>query len=108
QSSANDGVVATVYGAPPSYDLKGIPSFADGNPYSQNTYRGTGGFPAAYWAVENNSFTEKNQRFFGNTFVQYANDLGTENQKLTVKYQVGTDSYTTHYSDVFGYGHANG
>lgn len=47
--------MATVYGAPSSYDLGGIPSHIDGDPYTQNTYRSTGGFDGAYWAVENNS-----------------------------------------------------
>jgi len=107
QSSANNGVLATVYGASPSYDLKGIPSHIEGDPYTQNTYRGTSGFDAAYWAVDNNKFTERNNRFFGNTYLQYLTDLGTDNQKLTFKYQLGVDSYTTNYSDVWGYGHAN-
>lgn len=108
QSSANNGVVATVYPAPPSYDLAGIPSYYAGNPYSQNTYRGTAGFDAAYWAIKHNKFTEQSNRFFGNSFVQYASKLNTDNQKLTVKYQLGVDSYTTDYTDLWGYGHANG
>lgn len=106
-SSANDGVVATVYGAPASYDFAGIPSHIAGDPYTQNTFRGTSGFDGAYWALDNNKFTEKTQRFFGNTFAQFSSDLGTENQKLVLKYQLGTDSYTTNYSDVWGYGHSN-
>jgi len=108
QSSANDGVVATVYGAPASYDFAGIPSHVAGDPYTQNTFRGTSGFNGAYWALDNNKFTEKTQRFFGNAFTQFSSDLGKENQKLVLKYQLGTDSYTTNYSDVWGYGHANG
>lgn len=107
QSSANNGIVATVYGAPSSYDFAGIPSNIDGDPYTQNTFRSTSGFDAAYWAVENNKFTERNQRFFGNTYLQYSSDLGTENQKISVKYQLGADSYTTNYTDLWGYGHAN-
>ncbi len=55
--------MATVYGAPSSYDLGGIPSHAEGDPYTQNTYRSTTGFDGAYWAVENNSFKE-HCRFF--------------------------------------------
>ena len=106
-TGANNGVVATFYPAPPSYDLKGIPSYVLGDPYTQNTYRGTGGFDAAYWAVENNKFTEDNQRFFGNSFVQFSTKLA-ENQKLILKYQLGVDSYTTNYTDNWGYGHSNG
>lgn len=108
QSSANNGIVATVYGAPASYDLAGIPSNIAGDPYTQNTYRGTSGFDAAYWGVKNNEFTERNQRFFGNSYLQFTNDLGTDNQKLNLKYQIGVDSYTTNYTDLWGYGHANG
>ncbi|MDF2515416.1 MAG: rane protein [Sphingobacterium sp.] len=106
QTGANNGIVATVYGAPASYDLKGIPSYYAGNPTKQNTYRATSGFDGAYWAVENNKFSEDTQRFFGNGFGQYATNLG-ENQKLTLKYQLGVDSYTSNYTDLWGYGHAN-
>lgn len=108
QSGANNGIVATVYGAPASYDLKGIPSYVEGAPYVQNTYRSTGGFDAAYWAVDNNKFTEKSHRFFGSTFAKYTTKFGTENHKLDVKYQLGTDAYTTNYTDLYGYGHSNG
>ncbi len=108
QSSANNGIVATVYPAPPSYDLAGIPSYIKGDPYTQNTYRSTAGFDAAYWAIDNNKFTERSQRFFGNVYAEFNTKFNTENQKLVVKYQLGDDAYATNYSDVWGYGHANG
>ena len=108
QSSANNGIVATVYPAPPSYDLAGIPSYVKGDPYTQNTYRSTAGFDAAYWAIDNNKFTERSQRFFGNVYAEYNTNFNTENQKLVVKYQLGDDAYATNYSDIWGYGHANG
>ncbi|MFD2906981.1 SusC/RagA family TonB-linked outer membrane protein [Sphingobacterium anhuiense] len=107
QTGANNGIIATLYGAPASYDLAGIPSSYLNNPTKQNTYRGTTGFDGVYWATENNKFSEDTQRFFGNGFGQYATDLG-ENQKLTLKYQAGVDSYTSNYTDLWGYGHANG
>jgi len=106
QSSANNGIVATVYPTPPSYDLAGIPSYYAGNPYKQNTYRSTGGFDAAYWAIENNKFTEDLQRFYGNAYVKYATKIA-DNQKLEVKYQIGDDAYNTNYTDLFGFGHSN-
>ena len=108
QSGANNGIVATVYPAPPSYDLAGIPSYIKGDPYTQNNYRPTSGFDNAYWALDNNKFTERSQRFFGNAYAKYSTKFGTENQKLDVKYQLGTDAYTTNYTDLWGYGHANG
>lgn len=105
-TGANDGIVATLYPAPPSYDLKGIPSHFKNDPFKQNNYR-AGAFDAAYWSVENNVFSESNQRFFGNGYTEYSTNF-TENQKLTLRYQLGVDSYTTNYTDLFGYGHANG
>ncbi len=107
QTGANNGIMATLFGAPASYDLKGIPSHILNDPYTQNTYRGTSGFDGVYWAIDNNVFSEDNQRFFGNGFAQYSTQLA-ENQKLTLKYQLGVDSYTTNFSDLWGYGHANG
>ena len=107
QSSANDGIVATVYPAPPSYDLAGIPSYVEGDPYTQNTYRATSGFDGAYWAIDNNKFTERSQRFFGNVYAEYSTSFA-DNQTLKLKYQLGDDAYSTNYSDVWGYGHSNG
>ncbi|MBE8713124.1 SusC/RagA family TonB-linked outer membrane protein [Sphingobacterium hungaricum] len=106
QSGANNGIIATLYGAPASYDLAGIPSHVENDPYTQNTYRTTGGFDGVYWAIDNNKFTEATQRFFGNSYAQYATNFG-EDQKLTLKYQLGVDSYTSNFTDLFGYGHAN-
>lgn len=107
QSSANNGIVATVYPAPPSYDLAGIPSFYMGDATRQNTYRGTSGFDGAYWAIDNNRFNENLQRYFGNAYIKYSTAIA-ENQSLDVKYQLGDDAYTTNYSDLWGYGHSNG
>lgn len=107
-TGANDGVVATVYGSPASYDLAGIPSHVAGDPYTQNNYRG-GSFDAAYWAVDNNEFRERSQRFFGNAYASFNTDFATGGKhKLVVKYQLGEDAYTTDYTNNFGYGHSNG
>jgi len=108
QSGANNGIVATVFPAPASYDLAGIPYYAEGDPYTQNNYRGTGGFDNAYWAINNNKFSERSQRFFGNVYAKYTTKLGSDDKKLDLKYQLGTDAYTTNYTDLWGYGHANG
>ncbi len=101
--TANDALLATVYGAPPSYDLKGIPGYYENNPYKQNNYRG-GSFAQPYWSVDNNNFKERTNRFFGNAYASYVTKMNTEDQKLTLKYQIGTDSYTTNYTDSWGYG----
>ena len=103
QSSGNEGVVATIYGAPSSYDFNGIPSYVEGDPYTQNNYRSST-FNNAYWATNNNSFEERSQRFFGNTYAQYKTNFGTDNHTLIAKYQLGVDAYSTIYSDNYGYG----
>lgn len=100
--SANDGIIATVYPAPVSYDLKGIPNHAEGNIYSPVGYRG-GAFVNPYWGQEHNTWNEKTNRFFGNTNVTYTADLSS-NMKLDVKYQIGADAYTTNYQDIWSFG----
>ena len=106
QSGANDGVTAMVYAAPANYDLKGIPSYPDGDPYTQSTYRATSGFPAPYWAIVNNLFKESSQRFFGNTYLAFSYPF-SKDMRIDAKYQLGTDSYTTAFRNVFGYGYSN-
>ncbi|SCD21763.1 SusC/RagA family [Proteiniphilum saccharofermentans] len=101
-SGANDGSLAGVLGAPPSYDLKGIPNHVPGDPYTQIYYRSLT-FDNPYWVANNNTFNEKTDRFFGNTYLQYTTAF-SETLNLNVKYQFGVDSYTTHYQDIFGFG----
>lgn len=101
---ANDGIVATVFNAPSSYDLAGIPSHYEGNPFQQNNYRAGSAFVNPYWFVENNKFTEKTSRFYGNIYTNFASKLNSTDKKLNVKYQIGTDAYNTNYMDSWGYG----
>jgi TonB-linked SusC/RagA family outer membrane protein len=103
-SGANDGSLAGVMAAPVSYNLKGMPVTRPGDPYSQVYYRSLT-FDNPYWVPDNNIFNENTERFFGNVYLQYATQLA-ENHKLTLKYQLGTDAYTTHFQDIMGYGHA--
>lgn len=100
--SANDGLVATVYPAPASYDLKGIPDHAEDKIYAPVGYRG-GAFVNPYWGTKHNSFNEKTNRFFGNTALTYTTRF-TDRTKLDVKYQVGVDAYTTNYQDIWSFG----
>ena len=100
--SANDGLIATVYPAPASYDLKGIPNHYEGDIYAPNGYRG-GAFINPYWGAEHNTFKEKTNRFFGSGNVTYSNKF-SENLNLDVKYQIGTDAYTTNYQDIWSFG----
>ncbi|WP_153631364.1 SusC/RagA family TonB-linked outer membrane protein [Prolixibacter sp. SD074] len=101
-SGANDASLAGVLSAPASYNLKGYPYHVPGDPYTQIYYRSMT-FDNPYWIAKNNTFNEKTERFFGNGYVDFNADLAS-NMRLDVKYQLGTDSYTTHYQDIFGYG----
>jgi TonB-linked SusC/RagA family outer membrane protein len=104
-TGANDGVMATVYPTPPSYDLGGIPAYYENTPWKQNTYRATSGFDAAYWYVDNNEFRENTSRFFGNSYLMFKPDLAADEHNLNFRLQLGTDTYATKYHDVWGYGH---
>lgn len=104
--TSGNGLLRTVYSAPPSYDLAGIPSHIAGDPYTQNSFRGA--FDQAYWAMDNNKFTENTNRFFGNAYANYKTKFGTTDQTLNVRYMFGVDSYTTDYVDSYGYGSNTG
>lgn len=104
--TSGNGLLRTVYSAPPSYNLAGIPSHIAGDPYTQNSFRGA--FDQAYWAMDNNKFTENTNRFFGNAYANYKTKFGTTDHTLNVRYMFGVDSYTTDYVDSYGYGSNTG
>ncbi len=101
-SGGNDNSLAGVLTAPSSYNLKGIPYHDPKDPYKQIYYRGLS-FDNPYWVEHNNTFNEHTDRFFGNGFVRYTTHLA-DDMDLNVKYQLGLDSYTTNYQDIFGFG----
>lgn len=105
-SSGNDGSLAGVLSAPPSYNLKGIPNHYADDPYTQIYYRSLT-FDNPYWVANNNTFNEKTDRFFGNTYLNYDTKFN-EKMKLTAKYQIGVDTYSGNYKDIFGYGSKGG
>ena len=102
--SANDAALAGVLSAPASYNLKDYPYNVPGDPYDQIYYRG-GSFDNPYWSAEHTVFNEKTDRFFGNGYINYLANL-SENMNLKVRYQIGADSYTTNFQDIFEYGHS--
>lgn len=105
-TGANDGSLAGVLAAPSSYNLKGIPYHVPGDPYTQIYYRSLT-FDNPYWIAKNNTFNEQTNRFFGNAYLEYEATLA-EDMDLTVRYQLGVDSYTTNFQDIFGYGRKGG
>lgn len=102
-SSGNDASNNGAYAAPANYNLKEWPYYVPGDPYTQIYFRSLT-FDNPYWAAEHNVFNEKTDRFFGNGYVNYSADLGNS-MTLKIKYQLGMDSYTTHFQDIFEYGH---
>ncbi len=102
--TANSGILAAVYGAPANYDLRGIPYALPEDPYTQINFRSLT-FNNPYWASKHNVFNEKTQRFFGNTFIEYTPRISDdEDKKLSFKWQVGVDAYTSHYQNIYEYG----
>jgi TonB-linked SusC/RagA family outer membrane protein len=108
QQGANDGIVSSVFLAPPSYNFKGIPNSAYGDPYTQVSYRTVSRWGNPYWISEYCSYYEKNQRFFGNAYLDYKTDFGTANHSIDVKYTLGTDAYQTNYTNLNAYGFRDG
>jgi TonB-linked SusC/RagA family outer membrane protein len=102
--TANDAALAGVLGAPVSYNLRDYPYFIPGDPYTDIYYRG-GSWDNPYWAAEHTVFNEKTDRFFGNGYANYSVKL-SDNMNLKIRYQLGADSYTTNFKDIFEYGHA--
>jgi TonB-linked SusC/RagA family outer membrane protein len=102
-SIANDGSLAGILAAPPTYNMKGIPFHFPGDPYKQIYYRSLT-FDNPYWVAENNTFYERTDRLFGNTFLEYLTKLG-EPFDLNVRGQVGIDTYTQAYETIWGLGH---
>ncbi len=101
-TAGNDASLAGVVAAPASYNLKGIPYHVPGDPYSQIYYRALT-FNNPYWIPHNQTFDEKTERFFGNSYVEFDTRIGG-GIKLNVRYQLGVDTYTTHFQDIFGFG----
>jgi TonB-linked SusC/RagA family outer membrane protein len=90
----------TVYAAPRSFDLWGLP-YADANdPYRQFHYRGAMDNPR--WAMENNEFNEATQRVFGNINASFRLFDG-----LSINYRLGSDYYLTDGKEVYERGSGN-
>lgn len=103
-TGANDSSVAGAFASPISYDLKGNGFASPTDPYKQVYYRPTG-FNNPYWAAKNNIFDEQTDRFFGNTYIEFTPSISANDQhKLTFRYQLGADTYTTNYRDIQEFG----
>ncbi len=104
--SGNDASLAGVLAAPISYNLKEYPYALPGDPYTQIYYRSTTSFDNPLWCAEHTVFNEKTDRFFGNGYVNF-NSAINDRMNIRVRYQLGMDIYTTHFQDIFEFGHAS-
>jgi len=102
--TANDAALAGVLGAPVTYNLRDYPDHMPGDEYTQIYYRG-GSWDNPYWSARHTVFNEKTERFFGNGYINFQGRLG-DKVNLKMRYQLGSDSYTTNFKDIFEYGHA--
>ncbi len=87
----------TVYYAPRSYDLWGLPYAEEDDPYAQIHYRSAMDNPR--WSLEHNKFNEKNDRFISNGFIEY-NILDF----LQLKYQLGIDNIVNQQKEFYDLG----
>ncbi len=90
----------TVYAAPRSYDLFGLPHHDPNDPYRQIHYRAAMDNPI--WAMENSSFFEQTQRVFGNVNAGYQIADG-----IKLNYRLGTDYFITDGKEVYEKGSGN-
>lgn len=101
--SGNSSNLPSVFGAPPSYDLMGTPYYMEGplGKYRQISWRRGSFGENMRWAAENNLFAETTRRFFGNTYLEF-----TPASWVTLKYQIGVDTYATDNEDIYQAGSA--
>ena len=67
-------------GAPPSYNLKGIPYALPEDPYTQISYRSLT-FNNPYWAYPAQHVQREHAPLFGNTFVEFTPKINWSNDK---------------------------
>ena len=103
---ANSGIMNVIYSAPAEYNLKGTPYHAVGDPTKQVLFRSTS-FNNPYWWADNDEFSQRTNRVFGNAYVEFKPNLGWgENYNLVLREQAGLDIYTTNNGTIAEIGSA--
>ncbi len=93
----------TLYAAPRTFDLWGLPYADPNDPYKQINYRGAIDNPR--WSLANNNFNEQTRRFIGNANITYK-----PLEWVAVNYRLGSDYYITSGKEVYelGSGYSGG
>ncbi|NDD35997.1 MAG: hypothetical protein EBZ26_06800, partial [Flavobacteriia bacterium] len=86
QGSNLSGLMLGLLRTPPSFDNSAGYENADG---TQRNYRAGGGYDNPYWTINKNPFTDKVNRVFGYTQLEWA---PVEN--VFINYRYGLDTYT--------------
>lgn len=87
----------TLYAAPRTFDLWGLPYAFPDDPYRQLNYRSAVDNPR--WSLANNEFTEQTRRFIGSTNATYR-----PLDWLSVNYRLGLDHFVTNGKEVYELG----
>ncbi|WP_299756670.1 SusC/RagA family TonB-linked outer membrane protein [uncultured Pontibacter sp.] len=87
----------TLYAAPRTFDLWGLPFAFPDDPYRQLNYRSAIDNPR--WSLANNEFTEQTRRFIGSSNVTYR-----PLDWMSVNYRLGIDHFITNGKEVYELG----
>ncbi|MFD2513737.1 SusC/RagA family TonB-linked outer membrane protein [Pontibacter locisalis] len=87
----------TLYAAPRTFDLFGLPFADPNNPFKQISYRS--GFDNPRWAIANNVFFEDTRRFIGS-----ANAIYKPTDWISISYRLGNDFFITDGQEIYELG----
>ncbi len=87
----------TVYPAPRTFDLHGLPTHWENDPYHQYNYRGN--FDNPLWSIENNPSTSNVDRVIGLLFLSYK-----FTDWLNLTYRIGVDAYMDNRMEIISLG----
>ena len=96
EGGTSSGIGIGLYRTPPTFNNAAGYKLPDGR---QRTYRGiNGAYNNPYWTVNEQSFTDKNDRFVGNAFVK-----AEINDWISVSYNAGLDWYQREFEEIYNW-----
>ncbi len=96
EGGTSSGIGIGLYRTPPTFNNAAGYKLPDG---TQRTYRGVNGaYNNPYWTVNEQSFTDKNDRFVGNAFVK-----AEINDWISVSYNAGIDWYQREFEEIYNW-----
>lgn len=96
EGGTSSGIGIGLYRTPPSFNNAAGYMLPDG---TQRTYRGVNGaYNNPYWTVNEQSFTDKNDRLVANAFVK-----AKINNWISLSYNVGIDWYQRQFEEIYNW-----